>query len=103
MTSHTARLYALAVATLVFFLSWAAISARPWVSEPAAATATDTPASASELAALRARERALKKQVALARDLLGAQAVDVALPTAEAVSTPPQVISAPPATVTQSS
>lgn len=30
MTSHVGRLYALALAVLVFFLAWAAIAARPW-------------------------------------------------------------------------
>ena len=30
MTSHVARLYALAAAILVFFVAWAAIAAHPW-------------------------------------------------------------------------
>jgi hypothetical protein len=30
MTDHFARLYATALAVVVFFLSWAAVSARPW-------------------------------------------------------------------------
>jgi hypothetical protein len=32
MTSHTGRLYALALALLIFFLTWAAVAARPWAS-----------------------------------------------------------------------
>ena len=30
MTSHTGRLYALALALVVFFLAWAVVAARPW-------------------------------------------------------------------------
>jgi len=36
MTSHVVRLYALAAALLVFFLTWAAIAARPWASHSSA-------------------------------------------------------------------
>jgi hypothetical protein len=35
MTSHTGRLYAVAVALVVFFLTWAAVAARPWASAKA--------------------------------------------------------------------
>jgi hypothetical protein len=31
MTSHVGRLYALALALLVFFLAWSVFAARPWV------------------------------------------------------------------------
>ena len=30
MTSHVVRLYALATALVLFFLTWAAVAARPW-------------------------------------------------------------------------
>jgi hypothetical protein len=30
MTSHAGRLYALALALVVFFLAWAVVAARPW-------------------------------------------------------------------------
>jgi len=36
MTNHVARLYALAAALLVFFVTWAAIAARPWASHSSA-------------------------------------------------------------------
>ncbi len=36
MTNHVVRLYALAAALLVFFLTWAAIAARPWASHTSA-------------------------------------------------------------------
>jgi hypothetical protein len=32
MTSHAGRIYALALALIVFFLAWAVIAARPWAS-----------------------------------------------------------------------
>jgi hypothetical protein len=32
MTDRTVRLYAVVVAVLVFFVSWAAVAARPWAS-----------------------------------------------------------------------
>ena len=49
MTSHVARLYALVLGVLVFFVAWAAVVAHPW-----------TPASAAsdpQLAALAARQQ----------------------------------------------
>jgi hypothetical protein len=36
MTNHVVRLYAFAAALLVFFLTWAAIAARPWASHRSA-------------------------------------------------------------------
>jgi hypothetical protein len=35
MTSQLARLYALVVGVLVFFVVWAAVAAHPWASRPA--------------------------------------------------------------------
>jgi hypothetical protein len=32
MTSHVGRLYAIALALFVFFLTWTAVGARPWAS-----------------------------------------------------------------------
>ena len=34
MTSHVGRLYALAIAILVFFLTWTAVAAQPWAGSP---------------------------------------------------------------------
>jgi len=53
MTSHVGRLYALAVALLVFFLTWATVAARPW---SAAAPARADPRAAA-LAARQVRLR----------------------------------------------
>jgi hypothetical protein len=93
MTDHVVRLYALAPAILAFFLSFALVAARPRAGEPTAGVAA---ASSPELAALSARERTLQERIATARELLGAAAVEQALPAVQVVSTPP-------ATVTRSS
>ena len=37
MTSHTGRLYALALALVVLFATWTAIATKPWVTQAAAA------------------------------------------------------------------
>jgi hypothetical protein len=52
MTSHTGRLYALALTLVVFFLAWAVLAARPW------ATAAPDP----RLRALAVREAALRRE-----------------------------------------
>jgi hypothetical protein len=55
MTSHVGRLYALALALLVFFLTWATVAARPWA---ARSTARLDP----RAAALAAREQRLRHE-----------------------------------------
>jgi hypothetical protein len=61
MTSHVGRLYALALALFVFFLTWATIAARPW-------SARATPRTDPRAAALAAREVRLRQEsVAVAR------------------------------------
>jgi hypothetical protein len=55
MTNHTARLYALVGAVLVFFVAWAAIAAHPW--RKRAAGAADP-----RLVALQVREQRLRAQ-----------------------------------------
>jgi hypothetical protein len=57
MTSHVARLYALAAGILVFFVAWAAIAAHPWQTH-AAATVTQDP----RFAALKLREQRLRAE-----------------------------------------
>jgi hypothetical protein len=54
MTSSLGRVYAITLAIVVFFLSWAVIAARPWVRAPEAKTDP-------RIAALNARERTLRK------------------------------------------
>jgi hypothetical protein len=60
MTSHTGRLYALALSLVVFFLAWAAIAAHPW------ASSTQDP----RLKALALREAQLRRQGALVNRLV---------------------------------
>ncbi len=55
MTSHVARLYSIALALFVFFLTWTAIGARPWAT--AGGTANDP-----RLVALSAREQRLRHE-----------------------------------------
>ena len=55
MTSHVGRLYALALALLVFFLTWATVAARPWATH---STARLDP----RAAALAAREQRLRHE-----------------------------------------
>lgn len=55
MTSHTARLYALVGAVLVFFVAWATIAAHPWRTQAAAAPDP-------RLAALQMREQKLRTE-----------------------------------------
>jgi hypothetical protein len=55
MTSHVGRLYALAIALVVFFLTWATVAARPWAT--GSATRTDP-----RTAALAAREQRLRHE-----------------------------------------
>ncbi|HEY6054262.1 MAG TPA: hypothetical protein VIU86_10045 [Gaiellaceae bacterium] len=52
MTNHVARLYALALAVLVFFVAWAVVSAHPWQAAKADPRIT----------ALAAREQRLHRQ-----------------------------------------
>jgi hypothetical protein len=60
MTSHTGRLYALAVTLVVFFLTWTVIAARPWV------VAKPDP----RLAALAVREQQLRRESVVVRRLV---------------------------------
>lgn len=57
MTDRTVRLYAVVVAVLVFFISWAAVAARPW-----ATTKTDP-----RLVALAKREQQLRADARLVK------------------------------------
>lgn len=52
MTSHVLRLYALVAATVIFFVTWAAVAAHPW--------ATAKPRTDPRLRALAAREQRLR-------------------------------------------
>ena len=60
MTSHTGRLYAIAIALVAFFLAWAVVAARPW------ATSTADP----RLKALAQREAQLRHEGKLVNALV---------------------------------
>ncbi len=113
MTSHTGRLYALALGLVVFFLAWAVIAARPW----------GTAAQDTRLKALDARAAQLRREGALVQALVAqrqatyraqlaarkaAIANAKASPTTSAVAaTSPapsvKVVTLPPLTVTKTS
>jgi hypothetical protein len=57
MTSHVARLYAVAASILALFLGWLGIAAQPW--------ASSTPAAQAEPPALARLERRLNHDAAL--------------------------------------
>ena len=114
MTSQHGRLYALALALVVFFLAWAVLAARPW------AAASPDP----RLRTLAIRQTQLRREARLVREVVAArwaryrvelkarraeiarvnaaaaaaaaQAVTAAAPTAAA---PVQVVNLPPAHV----
>jgi hypothetical protein len=121
MTSHQSRLYALALALVVFFLAWAVIAAHPW------ATASADP----RLRTLALRQAQLQREAKLVRQVVAgrwaryriqlktrraeiaranaaaaaaaaaaARAVTAAVPAAAApASAPVQVVNLPPAHV----
>lgn len=66
MTDHVARLYALALALAVFFVTWAAVAAQPWV------TAKPDP----RIATLAAREQKLRREAALVRRVVERRAAE---------------------------
>jgi hypothetical protein len=61
VTSHVGRLYALALALLVFFLTWTAVAARPWVKSGRADP---------RLTALAAREQRLRHESVVVRRIV---------------------------------
>ncbi len=60
MASHAGRLYALALALVVFFLAWAVLAAHPW-----GASAQD-----ARLRQLAAREAQVRREAALVRTIV---------------------------------
>lgn len=62
MANHLGRLYALALALLVLFVTWMAIAARPWRSE-----STAEPSEDPRLVALAERERRLQREALVVR------------------------------------
>ena len=108
MTDTSHRTYAVAIALVVFFLSWAAVAAHPW----------GTPKPDPRLVALDAREQRLRTDATIVARVVAAEAPPIrsalqarraAIAEARArpipAAQPPQVriVTLPPLTVTRSS
>jgi hypothetical protein len=94
MTSHIARLYALAASILALFLAWAGVAAAPWQAEKAP-TATGDPTAA----ALARYEQRLRQDARLVDRILERRAREQAAPPPAAV----RIVSAPPVATTRTS
>jgi hypothetical protein len=97
MTDHVARLYALAVAILVFFVAWAAVAARPWATT---SEATPNP----RVQALIVKQQRVRADALAVHRVLAARRRQAAL----ASTTPPpapsvRVVTLPPLTITRTS
>jgi hypothetical protein len=97
MANHTARLYALALGLVVFFLAWAVVAARPW-----GTTSTDP-----RLRALAVREAQLRQEAKLVNQIVTLRAKAAAAvnrPVATATPTAAvRVVNLPPLTITRTS
>jgi hypothetical protein len=94
MTSHTGRLYALALALVVFFVGWAAVAAKPW---------TTTAKTDPRLQALAMREAALRQEAKLVARIVAQRKAAPATATTQNVSAPVKVVNLPPLTITRTS
>ena len=105
MTNHVGRLYALAVALLVFFVTWAAVAARPW--------APSSHGTDPRLKALAAREQRLRHESLVVRRIVqhrwAVYRVQLKKRNAQraqlAAAPPPpvRVVNLPPVTITRTS
>jgi hypothetical protein len=94
MTSHVGRLYAAAIAILVFFVVWAAVASRPWKS------AAPDP----RLQQIALRQQALRRETALVNQVLALRAKTKATSAASAKTAPSvRVVTLPPLTITRTS
>lgn len=111
MISHVGRLYAFALALLVFFLTWTTVAAKPWAHSW---TRTADP----RLAALAAREQRLRHESLVVRRIVQKRwsvyhaqlktrhaqiAHQAQLAVAPAASPSVRVVTLPPLTVTRTS
>ncbi len=100
MTNHVLRLYTASAAIIVFFVAWAGIAARPWV----------TPAPDPRVAALGQRQQRLQRdaklvQLIVARRAAANRAAQIAAQAvAQAAPAPTvRIVHLPPITTTRSS
>ena len=98
MTDHVARIYALAIAVLVFFVAWAAVAARPWTSS--AAPATPDP----RVQALIVKQQRVRAEALAVRRVLAARRQHAAVSASTPTPVPSvRVVTLPPLTVTRTS
>lgn len=88
MTSHVGRLYAIAIALVVFFLAWAMVAARPWA----------TSGQSAQLRSLAVREAQLRREAQLVNRIVAARAHGQQAPAASV-----KVVDLPPLTITRTS
>ena len=89
--ARVSRLYVFAVALLVFFVVWAVVAARPWVTRASSGNA--------QIAALAAREQRIHFESLLVRKLRAQR-------TQQPVAAPapaPRVVTLPPLVITRTS
>lgn len=91
MTNHTGRLYALALALVVFFVAWAVVAARPWQS------ASPDP----RLQALAVRQAQLQRDARLVKQIVSRQRR--AHSSRAAVAQSVRIVNLPPLTITRTS
>jgi hypothetical protein len=105
-TNHVGRLYAVALALVLFFLTWAVVAARPW----------SAPAADPRLKVLAARETQLRREAKLVnrivarrwtvyRAALHARKAEIAAHSAQpaAAYTGVRIVTLPPLTITRTS
>lgn len=91
--ARVTRLYVFAVTLLVFFVTWAVVAARPWVSKRSS--------SGAQVAALAAREQRIQFESLLVRKLR-AQRTQQAV-AAAAPAPAPRIVTLPPLVITRTS
>jgi hypothetical protein len=93
MTNHTGRLYALAVALVVFFLAWAVVAAHPWqarVADP-------------RLQTLALRQAQLRQDAKLVQQAVAQRRAAARTRQAAAPAPAVRVVNLPPLTITRTS
>lgn len=107
MTSPVGRLYATALALVLFFLTWAVVAARPW-----AQTATSTDPRLQALAVREARLRhdaqvvnriVARRWATYRRELAARRAQIASVKAAPVYSSAVRVVNLPPLTITRTS
>jgi hypothetical protein len=97
MANHTARLYALALSLVAFFLAWAVVAAHPWAAAPKADP---------RLRALSIRAAELRREAKLVNEIVALRAkarTSTPAAAAPAQAQRVQVVNLPPVTITRTS